>query len=150
MSSKWKSIESIVSAEQLRRFADISKIKEEEQETQYANKMNFLFEEKKYQFSHAEFSEQEFQSLARKAMDAAKNGKYEVEVMRFPALYCTDGGRAINNTEKNWPETLVGKARSFYKFWEKHGHPNGYRLKARINDYPGGFIGDISIFIDWS
>ena len=39
---------------------------------------------------------------------AAAQGRSEIEIMRFPSQYCTDHGRAINNLEEGWPETLTG------------------------------------------
>ena len=39
---------------------------------------------------------------------AAADGKTEVEVYRFPNEFCTDKGRAINQGEAEWPETLTG------------------------------------------
>ena len=69
MSKKWKGLKDIISAEQLCRFTNISRIKEEEEKTQNVDHRNFLFEEQKYLFSQSEFPEQEFETLARKILD---------------------------------------------------------------------------------
>jgi hypothetical protein len=37
---------------------------------------------------------------------AAKNGLSEVQVYRFPNALCTDRGRAINQQEPGWENTL--------------------------------------------
>lgn len=150
MSTKWKAMNNIVSAEQLCRFASMAKMREEKKKVQEVDNSKIIFEEKKHQFELEEFREDEFEKLERKIIEAAKNGRFEVEVMKFPAGFCTDKGRAINNREKRWKETLTGKAKSFYLIFQELGEPNGYRLKAKINGFPGGFIGDISILIDWS
>jgi hypothetical protein len=43
---------------------------------------------------------------------AVSNGLTEVQVYRFPNSLCTDHGRAINQQESGWEETLVGIPRS--------------------------------------
>ncbi|MDH5189018.1 MAG: hypothetical protein OEW37_08690 [Rhodospirillaceae bacterium] len=150
MSINWQIIEDIISAEKLRRYANIAKAKSEAKLNANASAGESALEEHKRIFIQSEFLERDSESLKQKILDAARQGKYEVEVIRFPGAYCIDGGRAINNLEKNWPESLQGKAKSFYIIWKEHGHPHGYRLKARINSYPDGFIGDVSILVDWS
>src|SRR5678815_5144068 len=39
---------------------------------------------------------------------AAERGEHEILVVRFPAAYCNDGGRRINNFEADWPASLEG------------------------------------------
>ena len=43
--------------------------------------------------------------------------------MRFPSSYCTDGGRAINSFEPDWPQTLTGFAKKAHEFYEKELAP---------------------------
>src|SRR3954470_13592985 len=74
-------------------------------------------------------------SLLHKLRIAAEQGKNELLVMRFPNLMCTDGGRAINNSEKGWPETLQGRPRQAFEFWRDRLQPAGYGLKAMIVDW---------------
>lgn len=150
MSINWQIIEDIISAEKLRRYANIAKAKSEAKLNANVSAGENVLEEQRRIFIQSEFLERDSKNLKQKIIDAARQGKYEVEVVRFPGAYCSDGGRAINNLEKSWPESLQGKAKSFYIIWKEHGHPHGYRLKARINDYPGGFIGEVSVLIDWS
>ena len=80
---------------------------------------------------------------------AAGKGDKEVLVMRFPNALCTDKGRAINNLEKDWPRTLVGRPLQAFEFWRDHLQPQGYGLKAMIVDCPAGFPGDIGFFLTW-
>jgi hypothetical protein len=78
-----------------------------------------------------------------------KNRKTEVEVIRFSNQLCTDKGRAINQQEPGWAETLTGEPKEMYQFWHKHLRPRGYKLKAQIVDFPGGLPGDIGITLRW-
>jgi len=150
MSNDWPVIKDIVSAEKLRRYANISRVRDEKKRSAPGVTGEDSLEQQKKLFLQAQFVEHEFESLKLKILDAARQGKHAVEVMKFPAAFCADSGRAINNSEQDWPQTLQGKALSFYDIWREHGQPNGYRLKIKINDYPGGFIGSVSLFIDWS
>jgi hypothetical protein len=80
---------------------------------------------------------------------AVSNGLTEVEVGRFSNKLTTDGGRAINQQEPGWEETLMGLPKEVYHFWKKHLEPRGYRMKYQIADWPDGMPGDISITLMW-
>jgi hypothetical protein len=80
---------------------------------------------------------------------AAEQGKREVMALRFPSDWCTDKGRAINNFEPHWPETLTGFAKRGYEYYEQELRPAGYKVRAQIVDYPGGVPGDVGIFLSW-
>jgi hypothetical protein len=80
---------------------------------------------------------------------AVSNGLTEVEVGRFSNKLCTDQGRAINQQEPGWEETLTGLPKEVYHFWKKHLEPRGYRMKYQIADWPDGMPGDISITLMW-
>lgn len=90
------------------------------------------------------------QSLAVKTRAAAGRGEREVMVMRFPSALCSDKGRALNNSEPDWPTTLTGRPRQAYEFWKEHLKPANYRLRAMIIDWPGGLPGDVAFFLAWS
>ncbi len=81
---------------------------------------------------------------------AVGNGLTEVEVGRFSNKLFTDGGRAINQQEPGWEETLTGLPKELYQFWKVHLQPRGYRLKYQIADWPNGMPGDISMTLVWS
>ncbi len=89
-------------------------------------------------------------NIALKTRAAAKRGETDVLVMRFPSQLCSDGGRAINNAEAGWPDTLTGRPRQAFEFWREHLQPVGYRLRAMIIDWPGGLPGDVAFFLSWS
>jgi hypothetical protein len=150
MQTHWPVVERIVLADQMRRFSDISKTKSIIEKERASLQRHIYLDQQKKIFIDSEYLEEDFNSLEILILDAAKQGKYEVEVMKFPAYFCIDGGRAINNFETNWPETLLGKAKSFHSIWKQHGQPNGYHLKAKIISFPGGLPGDVSLSIDWS
>jgi hypothetical protein len=80
---------------------------------------------------------------------AVSNGLTEVQVYRFPNSLCTDHGRAINQQESGWEETLVGIPREIYLLWERHFRERGYKLKVEIIDFPGGMPGDIRMSLKW-
>jgi len=76
-------------------------------------------------------------------------GLTEVMVYRFPNSLCTDKGRAINNMDEDWPDTLTGRPRQAYEFWRDQLRPGGYRLRAMIVEWPGGLPGDVGFFLQW-
>ena len=80
---------------------------------------------------------------------AIKNRLTEVEVIRFPNQLCTDNGRAINQREPGWENTLTGAPKEIYQFWDKYFRPRGYKLKVQIVDFPGGLPGDIGMTVSW-
>jgi hypothetical protein len=81
---------------------------------------------------------------------AVKNGLTEVRVYRFPNTMCTDKGRAINQQEKGWEETLTGVPKEIYGLWDRHFRSKGYKLRAEIVDFPGGVPGDCALTLSWS
>ena len=87
--------------------------------------------------------------LRGRLKSAAASGKSELEVMRFPVDLCTDRGRAINNSEAGWPDTLIGVPRQAYEVWQQYLQPAGYRLKAMIVEWPHGLPGDVGLILSW-
>jgi len=85
-------------------------------------------------------------SIIQRAVD---NGLTEVFVGRFPNTLFTDRGRAINQQEPGWENTLTGLPRELYHFWEKYLRPRGFRLRCQIVDWPGGMPGDIGMTLAW-
>jgi hypothetical protein len=81
---------------------------------------------------------------------AVNNGQTEVEVGRFPNSLFTDRGRAINQQEAGWENTLTGLPKELFAFWKQYLQPKGYRIKFQIADWSGGKPGDIGISLNWS
>ena len=80
---------------------------------------------------------------------AAEQGQEEIEILRFPSHYCTDHGRAINNFEEGWPDTLTGFTRRVYDTYVEHAKPQGFTIRAQILNYPDGGLGEVGLFIGW-
>lgn len=90
------------------------------------------------------------QNLLTKIRLAAQRGETEIMVMRFPNTLCSDKGRAINNAEDGWPESLTGRPRQAFELWRDHLRPAHYKLKALIIDWPNGMPGDVGFFLSWA
>ena len=81
---------------------------------------------------------------------AVNAGRMEVEVGRFPHQLLPDGGRAINQQEPGWENTLTGLPKELFQFWKQYLQPKGFRIKYQIVDWPGGLPGDIGITLSWT
>jgi hypothetical protein len=81
---------------------------------------------------------------------AMKNRQTEVQVHRFPNQLCTDKGRAINQQEPGWENTLTGVPKEIYQLWHKYFRQRGYKLRIQIVDFPGGVPGDVGMTLSWS
>ncbi len=80
---------------------------------------------------------------------AVRDGKTEVQIIRFPNDLCTDHGRAINQGEQGWESTLTGLPKELYEAWAKYFRPRGYKLRAEIVDFSGDRPGDVGITLSW-
>lgn len=95
-------------------------------------------------------SPEDVRAIVQRCTDAARAGHDQVVAYRFPSDVCLDGGRAINNQERDWPAALTGQPRAVYDYWQNVLHPAGYHLRARILDYPGGMPGDVGFILSWA
>ena len=80
---------------------------------------------------------------------AVSNGMTEVFLGRVPKELFTDHGRAINQAEPGWENTLTGLPKEIYDFWKKYLQPRGYKLRFQVVDYPDGMPGDIGMTMSW-
>jgi len=94
-------------------------------------------------------SDEGWRGLLHRAREAAEHGEKEFMLLRFPSQLCSDGGRAINVPEDDWPSTLRGEAGELYLRWERDLRPHGFHLAARVLEFPGGMPGDIGLFLVW-
>lgn len=125
---------------------EMDKMKEQEDaKAAEQKKLTALAEE----FLTRHVSEKERTMILQIVQNAVKDGKAEALVYSFPSKLCTDGGRAINNGDSDWPETLQGKSKELFEGYTKNLKPNGYRLKAMIINFPGGVPGDVGLFLNW-
>jgi CBS domain-containing protein len=90
-----------------------------------------------------------WQDILKRMRYAAEHGEKEFMLLRFPSDLCSDGGRAVNAPEPEWPSTLRGEAAELYLRWERDLKPHGFHLTARVLDFPGGFPGDLGLFLTW-
>jgi hypothetical protein len=88
-------------------------------------------------------------SIMRKIKAAFENGEPQLMLFTFPSHLCSDGGRAINNAEPQWPETLPGAAWDVYEFWRDSLKDRGFTMSASIVSFPGGMPGDVGVFFGW-
>src|ERR1700712_1242269 len=95
-------------------------------------------------------SEEEKVQLASTIIQrAVRSGLTKVQVYRFPNSLCTDRGRAINQQDAGWENTLTGIPKEIFQLWADYLKPRGYRIGYQIIDYPDGVPGDIGITIAW-
>jgi hypothetical protein len=90
-----------------------------------------------------------FERINNAVKIAAQNGQHQLQVITFPASYCSDGGRRINIADPEWPETLTGFAKDAFDFFNKEMRPLGYKLHAEIISFPGGMPGEVGLFLAW-
>ena len=142
-------VEGLITPDELRRIADEKEMERAREALEKKRKA-----EGEQHHLHDAFMAQEihpdvFERVSRAVRGAAERGEHEVMALRFPSKYCTDGGRAINNFEPNWPDTLTGFAKRAHEFFVKELAPRGYKSRAQILDFPGGVPGDVGIFLRW-
>ena len=95
-------------------------------------------------------TEEDFARARERIHTAVENGRYEVEVLRFPADALTDGGRAVNNDDPEWPRTLQGPAAEWYAAFQSSAAPNGFKMHARVVNFPDGKPGEVGLFLSWA
>lgn len=140
----------VVSAEQLR----LMLLEKQMAEIERRQKILEAEERKRAAFANeflgAAVSDEEREMIRRLVMNAVKDGKMEAMVYSFPSKLCRDEGRAINNGDPDWPETLQGKAKELYDRYKEVAQPQGYVLKAMIINFPDGMPGDVGLFLNWA
>jgi hypothetical protein len=141
--------EGMITPDELRRIAEEKEMAQLHEALEKKRKADGERHHLRDAFMAEEFPPDVFERASRMVKGAAERGEREVLAIRFPSEYCTDGGRAINNLEPNWPETLTGFAKRAYEFWQKELEPKGYKLRTQIMDFPGGMPGDVGIFLRW-
>jgi CBS domain-containing protein len=94
-------------------------------------------------------TDKRWDTLIHGAREAAERGETEFLMLRFPSQLCSDGGRAINAPDPDWPKTLRGEAAELYLRWERELRPRHFHIAARVLEFPGGVPGDIGLFLCW-
>ena len=98
---------------------------------------------------HEHVGEGMWTTLMAHARATAAHGGKEIQMLRFPAALCSDGGRKINNADPSWTGTLRGEAAELYARYEQELKPAGFNMAARVADYPNGMPGDVALFLVW-
>ncbi|HUK11344.1 MAG TPA: hypothetical protein VLX09_25990 [Stellaceae bacterium] len=139
----------VPSKEELQKLRAKSLMEKADQATQQQSAEQ---DRKKSLIAHLEtqrVTEQNVKNAIRIIRELAAAGETEVMVLRFPNELCTDGGRAINNSEADWPRTLTGFPKDIYEKWQVGFRDQGFRLTAKILEFPGGMPGDVGMFMNW-
>lgn len=88
--------------------------------------------------------------IVRRCAETARRGGTRLIALTFPAELLEDRGRRISQGEPDWPQSLIGRARAFYRFWQERLAPLGYRLEAKILAYEEGVPSTVGLILDWS
>jgi hypothetical protein len=96
---------------------------------------------------------------------AFDRGETELMISSFPSSFCTDDGRSIVNAGAppvvkpdphapkpevpDWIGTLPAGVRVVHDYWKQNMEPGGFKLSARIINFPGGKPGDVGLFFSW-
>ena len=139
----------LITPDELRRLTEEKEMEKAKEALEKQRKVDDDHHHLRDAFMAQEIHPEVFERVSRVVKGAAERGEREVLAIRFPSEYCTDHGRAINNFESGWPDTLTGFARRAYEFWQKELEPRGYKLRAQLMDFPGGVPGDVGIFLRW-
>jgi hypothetical protein len=139
----------ILKPDDLQQLSEDSEIEERKAELAKKRQVDKAAEELKQAFQSREVSPQVAERINAAVSSAAKRGAREVLVLTFPANYCNDGGRSINNIEPDWPKTLEGFGKTAFDYFEKELRPLGFKLRAEIVSFPGGVPGDVGLYLRW-
>jgi hypothetical protein len=141
--------EGLITPDQLRRITEEKDMEKAREALEKKRKADDEHQQLRDAFMAREIHPEVFERVSKVVRAAAERGEREVLALRFSSQYCTDGGRAINSFEPDWPGTLTGFAKRAYDFWQKELERQGYKLRAQIMDFPGGVPGDVGIFLRW-
>lgn len=138
-----------LTAEQLHKLAETKAMAEARKAFEQSRKADEERRQMREAFMGREVRPDGMDKLMAVVRNMAEQGHREVLVLQFPSDYLSDGGRAVNNFEPDWPKTLQGFARRALDFYEEHLKPHGYKLRAEILNYPDGNLGDVGLFLSW-
>jgi len=135
--------------EDLKKVSSDAEMKKAEEALKHAKKAEEEQKELREMFMAKEPAPNAGERVNNAVRRAAEQGLNEVRVVTFPATYCNDRGRRINNNEPDWPDSLEGYAKKAYEYYDKELRPLGYKLKVEVLDYPGGMPGTIGFSLRW-
>jgi len=126
--------------------AEMAKAKEL---TEHLKKQEDEQKDLKHLFMEREVHPQAMERVNAAVRHAAEQGITEIQALTFPASYCNDKGRRINNLEHDWADSLEGFAKRAYDYYVKELQPLGYKIRAQVLDYPHGMPGEVGLFLSW-
>ena len=138
-----------ISAKELRMKMAQRQMEEAEKALKQQRQNAEELEEFEKHFMTSEVTDEDRRQIREKVYRLAEQGQTELMILSFPSDFCSDGGRAINNHEAGWPKSLTGRAQQIFELWEQNAKPLGFKLEARVLNYPKGIIGDIGLFVLW-
>jgi CBS domain-containing protein len=97
----------------------------------------------------ADLTDAGWQRMLHEARMAAGKGEKEHMLVKFPCELCTDHGRAVNVPDPSWPATLRGLPAQVFLRWKRELRERGFKLSARVIDFPDGVPGHIGLFLVW-
>jgi hypothetical protein len=142
-------MEAILKPDELHQISDEAEMAELKAALAKRKKAEHSVEELRHTFMARDIGAEASARVNAAIKTAAQRGVREIQVLRFPASYCNDGGRSINNFEPDWHTSLEGFAKRAYQYYEKELHPLGFKLRAEIASFPEGVPGDVAIYLRW-
>lgn len=139
-----------ISAQRFRDLSEQYRHREAEHRDRQRQAMASHLQTELKELTEHHIEDQAWQATLAKAAEAAEHGEKEYLLLRFPGALCSDGGRAINAPSPDWPRTLRGEAAEIYLRWDHELRARGFHLTARVLEFPGGFPGDIGLFLSWN
>jgi hypothetical protein len=133
----------------LQKLAEQSMLVKVQEEFKRAKRIEDEQHQLREAFMTREIHPQVMERVNSAVRSAAERGLHEIEVLKFPAAYCNDAGRRINNAESDWPDSLEGFAKAAYEFYVKELQPLKFKLRAQVLSFPDGRPGEIGLFLKW-
>ena len=142
-------MEPILKPNELKKISEDAEMEELKEVLAKKRQTEKSFEDLKQAFQSRDVAREAPERINAAIQAAAKRGVREVMVLRFPSSYCNDGGRSINNFEKDWPNSLEGFGKKAYEYFEKELRPHGFKVRAEIVSFPDGMPGDVGVYLCW-
>lgn len=138
-----------LSPDQLKKIHDDAEMAKAREALEKKRTLDQTAADLKRAFESREIAPQAIDRINTAVRAAAERGEHEVLVLQFPSTYCNDGGRSINNFEKEWASSLEGFGKTAYDFFEKELRPLGFKMRAEIISFPNGMPGDVGLYLAW-
>lgn len=142
-------MEAILKPEELHKISEEAEMVELKAALEKKKKAEQSAEELRLAFMAREIAPEAPVIINTAVKTAARRGMREIQVLRFPASFCNDGGRSINNFEPDWHKSLEGFAKRAYQYYEKELQPLGFKVRAEIASFPDGMPGDVAVYLRW-